>query len=165
MLEAEVARSSDKRVKSNKEQLLNAAKDILYKATACESVTALKVSPCLLSTASVDGRGRAQRAMRVNGRRFNFRPWHITWIAENGAAPEQLQYSHRCHNENCVEPSHGLWETDLENKARWSCRVCSHLILPNKKCLALCTHKPCCYRPKVVETWADECIVKLPPDS
>jgi hypothetical protein len=155
--------SLDCRTKSGHQQLQDNAKSILAKARLDNRVTVLGLKPCLISTLSLDGRGRAQRSMRVSGgQKSNFRPWHITWIAENGEAPLGLQYSHRCHNGNCVEPSHGTWEADTVNKDRWSCRGASHVVLPDGKCICICPHNPTCYRPLAVNSWADERFVNLP---
>ncbi len=140
-------------------QIARNARSILEACVEDCTVTVLGQLPCQISTGSLDGRGRAQRAMRVptfTGQdKTNFRPWHITWIDLNGEAPVDLQYSHRCHNENCCEPSHGLWESDAQNKERWSCRICSHLVLPDGKRFCICPHSPCCFRPLVVEAWND----------
>jgi hypothetical protein len=109
--------------------------------------------PCLICTLSLDGRGRCQRSIRVESKKkINFRPWHITWIAANGPAPVGLQYSHRCHHENCVEPTHGVWEKDVENKSRNTCKNCSHVFLPDQstKAIRLCFHSPCCLTSKDV---------------
>ncbi|TPX55934.1 hypothetical protein SpCBS45565_g08477 [Spizellomyces sp. 'palustris'] len=86
----------------------------------------------------------------------------LTVTKSHGMAPLGLQYSHRWHNGNCVEPSHGIWEADAPNKARWSCREASHIVLPDGRCLCICSHSPSCYRPVVVNSWTDERFVNLP---
>jgi len=110
--------------------------------------------PCRLSRLSRDSRGRAQKMVRFGDARVNFRPWHVAWIhAKQAPIPAGLQYSHRCNNENCIEPSHGRWETDAYNKARWSCRTVSHVLVPTAAggytCYRTCPHLPCCLVPKV----------------
>ena len=118
--------------------------------------TLLKQECCKISTLSLDGRGRAQRAMRLRKTKRNFRPWHITWIAKYGPPLEfeKLEYIHRCHNENCCEPKHGYWGTSQQNKATNDCRTASHIITisddGDKKVVKLCPHLPCCLRPVVV---------------
>lgn len=151
-----------------RQQLSRNAKSILDSCVADDSVVILGQLPCRITTQSIDGRGRAQRAMRVptftkGQKKTNFRPWHITWIDANGEAPvNRLQYSHRCHNQNCCEESHGLWESDVRNKERWSCRTCSHLILPDGRVYCICPHEPCCLRPLIVKDWDDPRFVNLP---
>lgn len=151
-----------------KSQLESNANSILTKARIeNELVKVFGLGPCLVSTQSLDGRGRAQRAMRVpaftNGKdKVNFRPWHVTWINANGPAPLGKQYSHRCHVENCVQHMHGTWEPDKDNKDRWSCRGCSHLILPDDRVIRICPHEPCCVRPLKIDSWDDQRFVQLP---
>eukprot|EP00300_Choanocystis_sp_HF-7_P005872 c1432_g1_i1.p1 GENE.c1432_g1_i1~~c1432_g1_i1.p1 ORF type:complete len:166 (+),score=12.58 c1432_g1_i1:52-549(+) len=106
--------------------------------------TLLGELPCRVSTLSVDGRGRAQKQVRMRATRVNFRPWHLAWAGMFGEIPVGLQYSHRCPEENCIEPSHGVWESDHDNKDRWSCRLASH-VLVDGKVHRLCKHKPVCF--------------------
>jgi hypothetical protein len=103
--------------------------------------------------------------MRIpSGGKRNFRPWHIVWIIEKDKeAPTNLQYSHRCHNENCVNPEHGTWETDFDNKNRNGCKNCSHLILPDDLVITVCPHDPPCLRPVKIDFWDDPRVIKLPP--
>lgn len=159
-------RDADKRVKTGQRQLADNSASILTNTVLDQKPSALGVLPCRVSQQSLDGRGRAQRAMRVDGIKVNFRPWHITWISANGKAPvdnnNAVEYSHRCHQENCVEPSHGVWESGATNKDRWSCRTCSHIILPNGKCVQLCGHNPCCLVPVTLTSWDDPRVVDLP---
>lgn len=154
--------AKDGKRKTRKQQLLDNAASILQSANTLERVIALGYAPCKVTTLSLDGRGRAQRSMRIDAGKVNFRPWHITWIASKGVAPLGLQYSHRCHEENCCEPTHGLWESDAQNKGRWSCRECSHLVLPDGRCVVVCPHEPCCLRPLVLKDWSDKRFVTLP---
>ena len=115
----------------------------------------LGFAPCKISLLSRDSRGRAQKMVRFGETsRVNFRPWHVAWIHRvRIPIPAGLQYSHRCNNENCIEPTHGRWETDEYNKARWSCRAASHVLTPGEAgivCYRTCPHSPCCLVPKVV---------------
>lgn len=146
-------------------QLKDNAASVIANAVKVENTEVLGFKACLISTNSIDGRGRAQRAMRVpeltSQEKVNFRPWHITWISANGHAPLQLQYSHRCNQENCVEESHGVWESDGANKSRWSCRNCSHVILPDDCIIRVCSHDPCCIVPLHIASW-DDVRVKKP---
>jgi hypothetical protein len=144
-------KKGDKRTKSGKDQLNDNANTILTNCVVKKDGPELiGKKPCLISTASLDGRGRGQRKIRVDKSPINFRPWHVTWISQFGLAPTGLQYSHRCHTINCVEPSHGLWETDGKNKERSKCR--SHLILQDGRIFLLCDHNPCCYNPlRIIE--------------
>lgn len=149
--------SADGRRKTGREQIEEAAGSLRMKAEESKSnqPELLGEQPCRISTCSVDGRGRAQRSIRVDGTKRNFRPWHIVWIDKYGEAPSGLQYSHRCHEENCIEPTHGVWESDPLNKARWACGRCSHLILPDGTSVRICDHSPHCLRPFVVKDWDD----------
>jgi hypothetical protein len=116
---------------------------------------------CWTCTGSEDSRGRVRLSLRyINGngdqRKNQFAPWHIVWLCMNDrnlTIPLDLQYSHRCHTTNCVNPRHGVWETDLQNKSRNSCRTASHLIVRDAAgglCVyTLCPHNPCCLRPGV----------------
>lgn len=131
-------------------QIYDAVNSIVDKARVDRRAEPLGVRPCLISTHSVDSRGRAQRSIRFQGRKIHFRPWHLVWIANNGPAPAGLQYSHRCHQRNCVEPDHGVWETDLQNKSRNRCANASHVFLPDGKKIVLCDHDPCCLSPLVL---------------
>lgn len=41
--------------------------------------------------------------------------YHVTWTAANSRPPPGVpgeQFSHRCHEPRCVEPSHGCWEME-----------------------------------------------------
>jgi hypothetical protein len=138
--------------KSGSLQLKDNAKSITESCVAlgAAELGEIAAKPCSVSTASKDGRGRCQRSMRVGGEKINFRPWHVVWVATNGPAPPGLQYSHRCHNGNCCEPTHGEWEDDATNKNRNSCRTCSHVVLPSGRIILLCPHKPPCLTPVVV---------------
>jgi len=105
-------------------------------------------------------RGRPQRAMRVGGKKFNYRPWHLTWIASNKTKiPVGKQFSHRCHNEACIEPTHGVWEDDNLNKSRNACKTASHVILPlsqgQRNVITLCPHTPTCLAPLEIHSWSD----------
>lgn len=93
-----------------------------------------------------------------------FRAYHITWVAEYGVIPDtSLQYSHRCHNGRCINPEHGIWETDLENKARNRCQGTSHLELPNHADLQLCAHSvPCLSSAAAVLSWSDSRVITPP---
>jgi hypothetical protein len=75
---------------------------------------------------------------------INFKSYHITWVAWAGEdIPAGLQYSHRCHQPTCIEPSHGTWETDEENKDRNRCKGSSHIILSHQAiAITLCDHSP-----------------------
>jgi hypothetical protein len=118
---------------------------------------------CTISGASRDTRGRARKTIRtkhlssdgLSVKKAHFRPWHIVWLVKS-AAPLPVgeeQYSHRCHNENCVNYRHGVWESDGMNKSRDDCRSGSHVILLDDaspaKVITLCPHQPCCLRPVV----------------
>lgn len=137
--------------KCGADQLADNAASILEKCIDGDGVSRAVIGsrPCRVATLSKDGRGRCQRAMRVDGKKFNFRPTHIVWIAANGPAPTGKQYSHRCHEENCCEPTHGVWETDAENKSRNACRTCSHVVLSGGRILVVCPHEPACLVPVV----------------
>jgi len=147
--------------KSSKNQLLDNAAEIMKTATLVPLQTPFFQdikTPCLLAENSFDGRNRSQRTMRVhlrgeNKRKSNFRPWHITWISAYGVTSINLQYSHRCHNENCVQPEHGVWESDLDNKSRNGCRSASHLVLPDGTVILICTHSQCCLVPRYIDNW------------
>lgn len=149
------------------EQMRSNAESIIRGAQAVDDDRVLLGHrPCLITSQSLDGRGRAQRSIRVptltGQEKTGFRPWHVVWISANGPAPEHLQYSHRCNEENCVESAHGVWESDEANKARWSCRVCSHLILPDGRIIQLCPHQPCCLVPLRIQSWDDPRFVQAP---
>ena len=158
--------------KSGRQQIEDNAEDLLSKAAVTENVAAafLGLKPCLESTASTDGRDRPVRSMRVritNGGpeiKREFRAYHVTWVSEYGQIPDTtLQYSHRCHNGKCVEPTHGTWDTDQENKARNACQSHSHLQLPNGAFIQLCPHTPICLSAaKAIETWHDPRVVRPP---
>jgi len=152
---------------SRHQQLLDAGESI-YRGTdpfmddTCFPVYCLGHEPCRIRNASPDGRGRSQFSMRVympewdSVFRKQFRPWHVRWVAKNGSVHDtSLQYSHRCHNTNCIADGHGVWETDRENKNRDGCRSCSHVILPDGTVIKVCKHKPCCLRPVLVKSWQD----------
>jgi hypothetical protein len=116
---------------------------------------------CLSCNSSKDSRGRCQKMIRVYGKRYNFRPWHMIWIAVNeGPSPLGLQYSHRCHNENCINPGHGIWETDQQNKDRNRCQNSSHIILPDDTIILTCPHVPPCLTPTHIKDITDPRIIK-----
>ena len=158
--------------KSGRQQIEDNAEDLLSKADVRENVAAafLDLKGCLESTASTDGRDRPARSMRVrvaNGGpeiKREFRAYHVTWVAAYGQIPDTtLQYSHRCHNGKCVEPTHGTWDTDQENKARNACQNHSHLQLPNGAFIQLCPHSPpCLSAARAIETWQDARVIQPP---
>jgi hypothetical protein len=158
--------------KSGRQQIEDNAENLLSKAVVAENVAAafLGLKPCLESTASTDGRDRPVRSMRVrvaNGGpeiKREFRAYHVTWVSAYGQIPDTtLQYSHRCHNGKCVEPTHGTWDTDQENKARNACQNHSHLQLPNGAFIQLCPHTPICLSAaKAIKTWDDPRVVQPP---
>ena len=40
----------------------------------------------------------------------------MTWLAHNQqVCPQGLEYSHRCNNNQCINPQHGVWETPEQN--------------------------------------------------
>lgn len=144
-------------------KLLSSSDDILGK---CEMrnfrLTTIGAIPCRVSVNSKDGRGRCQRAMYWEPqKKSNFRPWHITWIATYGLAPVGLQYSHRCHEENCCEPTHGIWEDDVTNKSRNKCQTCSHVVLPSGQIVLCCLHVPACLRPIILQAGDSRLFLNL----
>ena len=157
--------------KSGEDQIKDNARDILGKSIIQTNQPAevLGLGPCMISTASLDGRGRPVRSMRVTANeqaaiKREFRAYHVTWVAEFGVIPDiTLQYSHRCHNELCVNPKHAVWESDLENKSRNMCRQHSHLRLPNAATIRLCPHLlPCISPAPDIDDWQDERVL-VPP--
>ena len=134
---------------STKKKLRSSQADILKKCVIKneEEMRSLGEKPCKICTLSRDGRGRCQRSMRIGGKKMNFRPWHICWIAKNGKAPTDLQYSHRCHEENCCEQSHGRWETDPFNKDRNRCKTASHVVYQDGTVELMCPHESPCLVP------------------
>ena len=133
--------------------------------------------PCRVSTFSKDGRGRAQKSVKLalNGKtettRVDFRPWHLAFAyvgvdKETGSdvwrtIPEDREWSHRCIEENCIEVTHGLWETSAQNKDRWSCRNAAQVIVDGNVHM-LCRHQPPCLNPKVSEKGSADHAVNLP---
>lgn len=128
--------------------------------------TWLQLGECELSNNSRDGRGRPQKSIRVTlenvSKKLNFRPWHLTWIAKNGKIPDcTKQYSHLCHNETCINPNHGVWETDQANKDRNHCRTASLIRLPNGAILKICPHQPPCLVGRDFISWTDPDFLQL----
>ena len=133
--------------------------------------------PCRVSTFSKDSRGRAQKSVKLalKGKtattRVDFRPWHLAYAyvgvdkeTKNDVwrtIPEGLEWSHRCIEENCIEVTHGLWETSEQNKDRWSCRNAAQVIVDGSVHM-LCRHQPPCLNPKVIETGSADHAVHLP---
>ncbi len=116
-------------------------------------MTLLGEKECTIFDASLDSEARAQRSIRTrvrvyfsiwttnskltnkpifvkDGKKKNFNPRHVMWLATYGTLPldGNLQYSHRCHNGNCVEPTHGVWENSVQNNQRNYCQTGSHVI-------------------------------------
>jgi len=159
------------RTKTNKQTLIDASNACLFATIILNnpSMLILGHNECRISTLSQDTRGRAQKSIRFyfneddKIRKNNYRPWHVVWIATNESIIENttLQYSHRCHNENCCESTHGIWETDEQNKNRNRCRNCSHLILPDGTIIQLCPHEPFCLTPIRLESWDDGRITSV----
>jgi len=106
--------------------------------------------PCKPANCSKDGKGQYQYTFRVphladiRPQGLRMRPWHITWVGTYGMAPIGLTYSHRCPIHNCVEPSHGVWETDVANKSRNYCKTAAQVGLPDGTLVTVCPHVPCC---------------------
>jgi hypothetical protein len=153
--------------KDGKQQIIDNSISILNGATSfnAQRLTLLQEKPCKISTLSLDSRGRPQRSMRVKlndeSKKVNFRPYHLTWMAANETIPSNtlLQYSHRCHQPCCVEPTHGVWEIDIDNKNRNKCVNCSHVIF-NNQLITLCPHNPTCLTPQMI-TNDDTRVVQL----
>ncbi|KAK9427106.1 hypothetical protein V1505DRAFT_318132 [Lipomyces doorenjongii] len=149
------------------QQIINNAMNIVKNSTPfnAQHLEQLNELPCLLSSQSLDSRGRPQRSMRVivdgTPRKINFRAYHITWMAANGPIlPDNPpQYSHRCHQPLCVEPTHGVWESDVGNKDRNRCSAHSHIFF-QEHMLVLCPHTPCCLTPLTLST-SDSRVVPL----
>jgi len=120
-----------------------------------------ELKPCKISTYSKDGRGRAQMQLRKIAGGGHYRPWHIAWMAAkntsipSGALTGKVEYSHRCHNENCVEPTHGIWESSRKNKSRWKCTKAAFVVLPNSTSIRLCKHSKCCLTVKHIQKETD----------
>lgn len=87
------------------------------------------------------------------------------YVARRGPAPLHLQYSHRCHSENCINLNHGIWEVDQMNKNRAGCRSGSHLVLPDETVICLCKHDPPCLTPIYIPDWSDSRIVSYGIDT
>jgi len=83
---------------------------------------------------------------------------------KNGIAPKGKQYSHRCHQENCVNPIHGVWEDDYYNKDRNGCKSGSHIIMPDESIIQICPHYPCCLTPVYIKSWDDDKFIKKGSD-
>ena len=144
-----------------------------------EPMLELGLKPCLLSRNSRDGSGRPQFSMRVRpglvegfgGKegKANFRPHHVAWMdgtPEGRPLPlddRRLQYSHRCHNGDCVEESHGVWETDRENKSRNYCQNGSHVFLPDGHVIVICPHSLPCLVGVRIDSWDDPRVQKIGP--
>lgn len=118
---------------------------------------------CSLSNFSLDSNQRPQRKMRVilppetNERFISPKAYHVTWCQANPdqALNPNLDYSHRCHNKTCVEPTHGVWETVPQNNSRNKCQGGSHVFLPNGRYLLLCPHDPSCLVAIQIPTYDD----------
>lgn len=96
---------SDKRQKSGHQQIIDNANQVIKTAVPFGNIGAFEIvgnSHCMNSTQSLDGRGRPQKSIRVGNSKINVRPWHLTYMLSNGPMPVDLQYSHRCHNELCI---------------------------------------------------------------
>ena len=156
---------------SGVDQVKRNAKTILLKSDELNNVAAEaeNLGPCQISTAGVR-KGRPTHGIwwtNLDGQRVrkNFRSYHITWAAEYGRIPSHnlnLQYSHRCHKNDCVEARHGVWEGESRNIGRNACVGRSHLVLPDGTCILQCTHDPPCLSAKVIESWEDPMVVRRP---
>jgi hypothetical protein len=162
-----VEESPDGRKKSGRRQLFDNAMQIIDTSVLFGDIDAFIIlgsSCCMNSTQSLDGRGRPQKDIRVGDQKLRVRPWHLTYLLYNGSLPlaPGLQYSHRCHNELCVNDSHGVWETDIQNKNRNMCQSASHVIIkPLKMLITLCKHEPCCLVPIVIRSLDDPRIKNI----
>jgi hypothetical protein len=123
---------------------------------------------CWMCYIHVDKKGRCRMSIRWNftgaaydkRNKAHFRPWHIVWIvlSSDHKIPRNKSYSHLCHNDCCVNPRHGAWETIGDNIQRNFCQTASHLIVTwpdgDVRVWTLCPHTPPCLRP-----------VRLPSDA
>ena len=81
--------------KSGRQQLMDNGNAVLVAAEELENWVAeiQGLGPCMLSSASVDGRGRPVRSMRVKATNTSietkreFRAYHIAWISTFGIIP------------------------------------------------------------------------------
>ena len=125
-----------RRPKSGRQVIESAAAAILAAAAPLPNPSAarLGLGPCLLGKGTGKkgeaGRPRKQLtgAVEPGGamKQFVAMEYHVTWTAANSRPPPSVpgqQFSHRCHEPRCVEPSHGCWEMEGPNKARDVCRV------------------------------------------
>lgn len=87
----------------------------------------------------------------------------MAWSGEEILAG--MQYSHRCLQGTCVEPRHGIWEDDITNKARSTCKGSSHLLMLEMGIsITLCSHgpQPCLSAALEVKDNSDPRVAPLP---
>ncbi|KAI0873580.1 hypothetical protein GGS24DRAFT_501604 [Hypoxylon argillaceum] len=139
------ARAGERRRKSGPEMITSAATKILTAATPSPFLAAA-AAPCLLAPlGAVENRGRPSHSLTIPAdgdlqpRQFQAAAYHVTWCARANQPPPggRVEYSHRCHQKRCVEPTHGVWETRAENRSREACRVvggagCGHNLLNSR---------------------------------
>jgi len=134
-------------------------------SSSVDAKQVLGFKTCKISTLSTDTRGTPRVTIEVGGKKENekrkhFPAYYISWIEEYGRPPDgaflpdqtkRLQYAHRCHNHKCVEPTHGIWLNDSDNKAQNSCQTSSHVIIEGLVYVT-CRHSPiCCIAPVIVD--------------
>jgi len=158
--------------KSEQQLLEEAARRLLESARPPpagneEAMALLRKPPCKLANCSKDSKGQYQYTFRiphladVRPSGLRIRPWHLTWIGTYGMAPLGLTYSHLCPFSDCVEPSHGVWESDIVNKSRNYCKAAAQVILPNGKMITICPHVPRCVNPLIIVNWDDPRVSQL----
>lgn len=162
---------TDHGVKCGRERLIDACNYILDRCTLDVSrpfgpgaLMGDDMWDCWIAHIHADAKGRSRLSIRWNftgaaydeRHKAHFRPWHVVWIVMSAEhrIPRGKSYSHLCHNECCVNPRHGVWETIGYNINRNFCQTASHVVVQHSDNVAyvyrVCPHEPPCLRPVVV---------------
>lgn len=118
---------------SGRQKIINKAARALDRATSYANPLAesLGLGPCLVDHGAAISRCRPIAYFEIHARSGKAKDkrnrtamlYHVTWCAaRNQPPPIGLEFSHLCHNSNCIEAKHGHWETSAANRRRNGCK-------------------------------------------
>jgi hypothetical protein len=93
--------------------------------------------------------GYSQVGIQIDGVQRKIMTHHLSMIATGRRLPEKKcdEVSHLCHNRRCINSSHLIVESKVDNNGRKNCMV--WIPCPHEDCtkrISVCTHSPKCIK-------------------